>query len=245
MDQKVALVTGGTGGIGEAICKRLNSDGYKVVAGFNNKEKAQAWQITQKENGMNIDIVHCPVTDFDACGVAIKWVEENVGPIDILINNAGITKDGMFKKMTRDRWDTIIDVNLNSLFNMTRQVVDGMAERGFGRIINVSSVNGQLGQIGQVNYAAAKAGMHGFTKALAREVARKGVTVNTISPGYVATPMVMAIAEDVRHKIEASIPVGRLCQPDEIAHGISFLASELSAYTTGSDLSINGGMFMH
>jgi len=245
MGQKVALVTGGTGGIGEAICKRLNSDGYKVVAGFNNKEKAQAWQITQKENGMNIDIVHCPVTDFDACGVAIKWVEENVGPIDILINNAGITKDGMFKKMTRDRWDTIIDVNLNSLFNMTRQVVDGMAERGFGRIINVSSVNGQLGQIGQVNYAAAKAGMHGFTKALAREVARKGVTVNTISPGYVATPMVMAIAEDVRHKIEASIPVGRLCQPDEIAHGISFLASELSAYTTGSDLSINGGMFMH
>ena len=245
MDQKVALVTGGTGGIGEAICKRLNSDGYKVVAGFNNKEKAQAWQITQKENDMDIDIVHCPVTDFDACGVAIKWVEENVGPIDILINNAGITKDGMFKKMTRDRWDTIIDVNLNSLFNMTRQVVDGMAERGFGRIINVSSVNGQLGQIGQVNYAAAKAGMHGFTKALAREVARKGVTVNTISPGYVATPMVMAIAEDVRHKIEASIPVGRLCRPEEIAHGISFLVSDLSAYTTGSDLSINGGMFMH
>jgi len=245
MDQKVALVTGGTGGIGEAICKRLNSDGYKVVAGFNNKEKAQAWQITQKENGINIEIVHCPVTDFDACGVAIKWVEDNVGPIDILINNAGITKDGMFKKMTRDRWDTIIDVNLNSLFNMTRQVVDGMAERGFGRIINVSSVNGQLGQIGQVNYAAAKAGMHGFTKALAREVARKGVTVNTISPGYVATPMVMAIAEDVRHKIEASIPVGRLCRPEEIAHGISFLVSDLSAYTTGSDLSINGGMFMH
>ena len=245
MGQKVALVTGGTGGIGEAICKRLNSDGYKVVAGFNNKEKAQAWQITQKENDMDIDIVHCPVTDFDACGVAIKWVEENVGPIDILINNAGITKDGMFKKMTRDRWDTIIDVNLNSLFNMTRQVVDGMAERGFGRIINVSSVNGQLGQIGQVNYAAAKAGMHGFTKALAREVARKGVTVNTISPGYVATPMVMAIAEDVRHKIEASIPVGRLCRPEEIAHGISFLVSDLSAYTTGSDLSINGGMFMH
>jgi len=245
MGQKVALVTGGTGGIGEAICKRLNADGYKVVAGFNNKEKAKAWQIAQKENGINIDIVHCPVTDFDACGVAIKWVEENVGPIDILINNAGITKDGMFKKMTRDRWDTIIDVNLNSLFNMTRQVVDGMAERGFGRIINVSSVNGQLGQIGQVNYAAAKAGMHGFTKALAREVARKGVTVNTISPGYVATPMVMAIAEDVRHKIEASIPVGRLCRPEEIAHGISFLASDLSAYTTGSDLSINGGMFMH
>jgi len=245
MGQKVALVTGGTGGIGEAICKRLNADGYKVVAGFNNKEKAEAWQIAQKENGINIDIVHCPVTDFDACGVAIKWVEKNVGPIDILINNAGITKDGMFKKMTRDRWDTIIDVNLNSLFNMTRQVVDGMAERGFGRIINVSSVNGQLGQIGQVNYAAAKAGMHGFTKALAREVARKGVTVNTISPGYVATPMVMAIAEDVRHKIEASIPVGRLCRPEEIAHGISFLASDLSAYTTGSDLSINGGMFMH
>ncbi|HIF18433.1 MAG TPA: acetoacetyl-CoA reductase [Cycloclasticus sp.] len=245
MTQRVALVTGGTGGIGEAVCKRFVEDGYKVVAAYNNKEKAEAWQAAQKEAGMDIDIVHCPVTDFEACGAAIKWVEDNVGPIDILVNNAGITKDGMFKKMPIERWDAVIDTNLNSVFNMTRQIFEGMIERGFGRIINVSSVNGQLGQMGQVNYSAAKAGMHGFTKALARETARKGVTVNTISPGYVATPMVMAIAEDVRKKIEGSIPTGRLCKPEEIAHGISFLASELAAYTTGSDMCMNGGLFMH
>ena len=151
----------------------------------------------------------------------------------------------MFKKMPRENWDAVIDTDLNSVFNMTRQVFEGMVERGFGRIINVSSVNGQLGQIGQVNYSAAKAGVHGFTKALARETARKGVTVNTISPGYVATPMVMAIDEEVRKMIESNIPTGRLCQPEEVAHGVSFLASDLAAYTTGSDLSMNGGLFMH
>ncbi len=245
MGQRVALVTGGTGGIGEAVCQRFVKDGYKVVAAYNNKEKAEAWQVAQKEAGLDIDIVHCPVTDFDACGVAIKWVEDNVGAIDILVNNAGITKDGMFKKMSIERWDAVIDTNFNSVFNMTRQIFVGMVDRGFGRIINVSSVNGQRGQMGQVNYCAAKAAMHGFTKALARETARKGVTVNTISPGYVATPMVMAIAEDARKSIEASIPLGRLCQPEEIAHGVSFLASDLAAYTTGSDLSMNGGLFMH
>lgn len=245
MSQRVALVTGGTGGIGEAICKRFVEDGYKVVAAYNNKEKAVAWQAAQKEAGLDIEIVHCPVTDFEACGVAIKWVEDNVGPIDILVNNAGITKDGMFKKMPPERWHAVIDTNLSSIFNMTRQIFEGMVARGFGRIINVGSLNGQLGQMGQVNYSAAKAGMHGFTKALARETARKGVTVNTISPGYVATPMVMAIAEDVRKSICAGIPAGRLCEPAEIAHGVSFLASELAAYTTGSDLSMNGGSFMH
>ena len=197
MSQRVALVTGGTGGIGEAVCQRFVKDGYKVVAAYNNREKAQAWQLAQKEAGFDIEIVHCPVTDFEACGDAIQWVENNVGPIDILVNNAGITKDGMFKKMPRENWDAVIDTDLNSVFNMTRQVFEGMVERGFGRIINVSSVNGQLGQIGQVNYSAAKAGVHGFTKALARETARKGVTVNTISPGYVATPMVMAIDDEV------------------------------------------------
>jgi len=245
MSQRVALVTGGTGGIGEAICKRFAKEGYKVVAAYNNKEKAEAWQIAQKEAGLDIDIVHCPVTDFDACGVAIKWVEDNVGPIDILVNNAGITKDGMFKKMPIERWNAVIDTNLNSLFNMTRQIFEGMVERGFGRIINISSVNGQRGQMGQVNYCAAKSAMHGFTKALARETARKGVTVNTISPGYVATPMVMAISEDVRKSIEADIPLGRLCDPDEIAYGVSFLAGDLAGYTTGSDLCMNGGLFMH
>ena len=245
MSERVALVTGGTGGIGEAICQRFVKDGYKVVAAYNNKEKAEAWQAAQKEAGYDVEIVHCPVTDFDACGAAIKWVEENVGPIDILVNNAGITKDGMFKKMSRDRWDAVIDTNLNSVYNMTRQIFEGMVERGFGRIINISSVNGQLGQAGQCNYSAAKAGMHGFTKALARETARKGVTVNTVSPGYVATPMVMAIAEEIRQKIEAGIPVGRLCKPEEIADAVSYLAGELAAYVTGSDLSINGGLFMH
>jgi len=245
MSERVALVTGGTGGIGEAICQRFVKDGYKVVAAYNNKEKAEAWQAAQKEAGYDIEIVHCPVTDFDACGAAIKWVEDNVGPIDILVNNAGITKDGMFKKMPRERWDAVIDTNLNSVYNTTRQIFEGMVERGYGRIINISSVNGQLGQAGQCNYSAAKAGMHGFTKALARETARKGVTVNTVSPGYVATPMVMAIAEDIRKKIEAGIPVGRLCKPEEIADAVSYLSSELAAYVTGSDLSINGGLFMH
>ena len=245
MSQRVALVTGGTGGIGEAVCQRFVKDGYKVVAAYNNREKAQAWQLAQKEAGFDIEIVHCPVTDFEACGDAIQWVENNVGPIDILVNNAGITKDGMFKKMPRENWDAVIDTDLNSVFNMTRQVFEGMVERGFGRIINVSSVHGPLGEIGQVNYSAAKAGVHGFTKALARETARKGVTVNTISPGYVATPMVMAIDEEVRKMIESNIPTGRLCQPEEVAHGVSFLASDLAAYTTGSDLSMNGGLFMH
>ena len=245
MNQRVALVTGGTGGIGEAICKRFIDDGYKVVAAYNNKEKAEAWQAAQRQAGLDIDIVYCPVTDFDACGVAIKWVEDHVGPIDILVNNAGITKDGAFKKMTAERWDAVIDTNLNSVFNMTRQVLEGMMGRGFGRIINISSVNGQMGQFGQCNYSAAKAGMHGFTKSLARETARKGVTVNTLSPGYVATPMVMAIAEEVRQKIEQGVPMGRLCSAEEIAHGVSYLASELAAYTTGSELSINGGLFMH
>ncbi|MBQ0723776.1 MAG: acetoacetyl-CoA reductase [Cycloclasticus sp.] len=245
MNQRVALVTGGTGGIGEAICKRFIEDGYKVVAAYNNKEKAEAWQVAQRQAGLDIDIVSCPVTDFDACGAAIKWVEDHVGPIDILVNNAGITKDGAFKKMTAERWDAVIDTNLNSVFNMTRQVFEGMMERGFGRIINISSINGQMGQFGQCNYSAAKAGMHGFTKSLARETARKGVTVNTLSPGYVATPMVMAIAEEVRQQIEQGIPMGRLSTAEEIAHGVSFLASELSSYTTGSELSINGGLFMH
>jgi len=245
MSQRVALVTGGTGGIGEAVCQRLAKDGYKVVAAYNNKEKAEAWQKKQKEAGFDIDIVHCPVTDFDACGEAIQWVEESVGPIDILVNNAGITKDGMFKKMTLDRWDAVIDTNLNSVFNMTRQIFEGMCERGFGRIINVSSVNGQRGQMGQCNYSASKAGMHGFTKSLSREVARKGVTVNTISPGYVATPMVLAIADDVLKQIESGIPIGRLCKPEEVAHGVAFLASDLAGYTTGSEISMNGGMFMH
>lgn len=243
--RKVALVTGGTGGIGEAVCKRFVQDGYKVVAAYNNKEKAESWQLVQQKAGFDIEIVHCPVTNFEACGVAIKWVEDNVGSIDILVNNAGITKDGAFKKMTPERWDDVIDTNLTSVFNMTRQIFEGMMERGFGRIINISSVNGQMGQFGQCNYTAAKAGMHGFTKSLARETARKGVTVNTLSPGYVATPMVMAIAEDVRQKIEKGIPMGRLCMAEEIAHGVSYLASDLAAYTTGSELSINGGLFMH
>lgn len=193
-----------------------------------------------------MEIVNCQITDFEACGKAVKWVADNVGVIDILVNNAGTPKDSEFKKMTPERWDAVIDTNLNSVFNMTRQVFEEMVDRGFEWIINISSVNGQMGQFGQCNYTAAKVvGMHGFTKSLAREVARQGVTFNTLSPGYVSISMLMAIAEGVRKKIEVGIPVGRLCQAEEVAHGVLYLASDLAAYVTGSELDINGGLFMH
>ncbi len=247
MVQRVALVTGGTGGIGTAICQRLAKDGYKVAAGYNSggqHEKAQAWQAEQKSLGFDFDISYGDVRSYDSCAECIAHVEEALGPIDILVNNAGVTRDATLKKMSFEQWDEVLSANLDSVFNMTRQIINGMLERQFGRIINVSSVNAQKGQLGQTNYSAAKAGMHGFTKALSQEVARKGITVNTVSPGYIATSMVMAVPEEIRNHIIADIPVGRLGLPEEVAHAVSFLADERSGFITGSNLSVNGGQHM-
>ena len=241
---KVALVTGGTGGIGAAICLRLADSGAKVATNYRNEEKARKWQKEVMKKGYDINIYQADVSDFDACIELVKKIENDLGPIDILVNNAGITKDGTFRKMTKEQWDAVININLDSLFNVTKQIVEGMTERGWGRIINISSINGQKGQLGQTNYSAAKAGMHGFTMALAQEVARKGVTVNTVSPGYIATEMVMAVPEDVRNKIIAAIPVGRLGKVEEIAALVDFLASEEAAFATGADFSMNGGQHM-
>ncbi|HJV05863.1 MAG TPA: acetoacetyl-CoA reductase [Chromobacteriaceae bacterium] len=245
MTKRIALITGGMGGIGTAICKALASAGHTVVTTYSKPGKEQAWLADMHGLGFNdVHAYQCDVTDTSACQALIAKVEQDIGAVDILVNNAGITRDGTFKRLTKDDWDAVIKTNLDSLFNVTKPVVDGMVERGFGRIINISSINGQKGQFGQTNYSAAKAGMHGFTMALAQEVARKGVTVNTISPGYIATEMVMAVPEDVRNKIVAQIPVGRLGKPEEIAALVNYLASELSGYMTGANLSINGGQHM-
>lgn len=247
MANRVALVTGGTGGIGTAICRKLADQGYKVAAGYNsggNHDRAQSWQVKQREAGYDIAISYGDVRNFDACLSCIEHVEEMLGPIDILVNNAGITRDSTLRKMSEDAWLEVLSANLNSVFNMTRHVVNGMIERKFGRIINVSSINAQKGQLGQTNYSAAKAGMHGFTKALSQEVARKGITVNTVSPGYIATKMVMEVPEDIREAIVRGIPVGRLGRPEEVASAVAFLASEDSGFITGSNLSVNGGQHM-
>ncbi|RKZ45185.1 MAG: acetoacetyl-CoA reductase [Gammaproteobacteria bacterium] len=241
---KVALVTGGTGGIGAAICLKLAESGAKVATNYRNEEKAKAWQAEAKKAGQDIAIYQADVSDFDACQALVDQIEKDLGPIDILVNNAGITKDGMFKKMSKDKWDAVMDINLDGLFNITKPLVEGMTDRGWGRIINISSINGQKGQMGQTNYAASKAGMHGFTMALAQEVARKGVTVNTLSPGYIATEMVMAIPEDVLKTIISGIPVNRLGTCEEVADFVDFLASEEAGFATGADFSMNGGMHM-
>lgn len=244
---RTALVTGGTGGIGVAICRRLCDEGARVVAGYNmdgDHEKARAWQREQKEAGYDIGVAFGDVRDYESCRACVEEVERVAGPIDILVNNAGVTRDSMFRKMTWEQWNDVVRSNLNSLYNMTRLVINGMVERGYGRIVNISSVNAQKGQLGQTNYSAAKAGMHGFTKALALEVAAKGITVNTISPGYIATKMVMAIPEQVRNKIIEDIPVGRLGEPSEVARAVAFLASDDAGYLTGSNLAINGGQHM-
>ncbi len=244
---RTALVTGGTGGIGVAICRRLCDEGARVVAGYNmggNHDKARAWQQEQKEEGYDIGIAYGDVRELESCKKCVQDVEALVGPIDILVNNAGVTRDSMFRKMSWDQWNDVIRSNLNSLYNMTSLVINGMIQRGYGRIVNISSVNAQKGQLGQTNYSAAKAGMHGFTKALALEVAAKGITVNTISPGYIATKMVMAIPEQVRQKIIEDIPVGRLGDPAEVARAVAFLTSDDAGYLTGSNLAINGGQHM-
>lgn len=241
----VALVTGGTGGLGTAICKRLAEDGFHVVANYSNQAKAEKWQQKMQEEGYTMDMYQADVCDYDAVGSMIEHIEKEIGQIDILVNNAGITRDGQFRKMTRENWDAVMQTNLYSVFNCTRNVINQMMDRNYGRIINISSVNGQRGQFGQANYSAAKAGMHGFTKTLAMEVAKKGITVNTISPGYIATDMVMAVPEEVRNKIVAEIPVGRMGGTEEIAHLVSFLASKETSFITGANYAINGGQHVY
>lgn len=243
---RVALVTGGMGGLGETISTRLSSAGYKVAVTHSpSNKKSEEWKSEMKSHGHDFYAVGCDVADFDSCQEAAKKVQSEVGPVDVLVNNAGITRDMTFKKMKKTDWDAVIDTNLDSVFNMTKPVVDGMVERGWGRIINISSVNGQKGQFGQTNYSAAKAGMHGFTKALAYEVARRGVTVNTISPGYIGTKMVTAIPKEVLDtKILPYIPMGRLGRPEEIAALIIYLSSDDAAFLTGANIAINGGQHM-
>jgi acetoacetyl-CoA reductase len=244
LKDKVAFVTGGTGGIGAAICLKLADSGARIATNYRNEEKARTWQEEVRAIGYNIMIYQADVSDYDACADVVKKIEADLGPIDILVNNAGVTMDATFRKMSKDQWDTVIRINLDSLFNVTRQVVDGMATRGWGRIINISSINGQKGQFGQTNYSASKAGMHGFTMALAQEVARKGVTVNTVAPGYIATDMVLAVPEEVRNKIIAGIPVGRLGTAEEVAALVDFIASNEAGYATGAEFSMNGGQHM-
>ena len=244
MSTRVALVTGGTGGIGTAICKKLADMGHKVATNYRNEEKAKAWQDKMKAEGYDFTLVKGDVGTPEEAAAMVKQVEEKLGPVEILVNNAGITRDGTFHKMSADQWGDVINTNLNSVFNVTRPVIDGMRERKWGRIIQISSINGLKGQYGQANYAAAKAGMHGFTISLARENAKLGITVNTVSPGYVATDMVMAVPEEVRAKIAADIPTGRLGKPEEIAYAVGFLVDERAAWITGSNLDINGGHHM-
>jgi acetoacetyl-CoA reductase len=245
MSKRVAYVTGGMGGIGTAICQRLAKDGFTVVAGCGpNSPRKDKWLAEQKALGFDFIASEGNVADWDSTVAAFEKVKKEVGEIDVLVNNAGITRDGMFRKMTRENWDAVIDTNLNSMFNVTKQVIDGMVDRTWGRIVNISSVNGQKGQMGQVNYSTAKAGMHGFTMALAQEVASKGVTVNTVSPGYIGTDMVKAIREDVLEKIIAGVPVKRLGTPEEIASIVSWLAGPDGSFSTGADFSLNGGIHM-
>ncbi len=246
MEKRVALVTGGMGGLGEAIATKLSNMGDTVVVSYSpGNTKAAGWLEEMKAKGHNIHAVQIDVSDYDSCAAGCAKVMAEVGPIDVLVNNAGITRDMTFKKMGKVDWDAVLKTNLDSVFNMCKPVVDGMVDRGWGRVVNISSVNGQKGAFGQTNYSAAKAGMHGFTKALALEVARKGVTVNTISPGYIGTKMVMAIPKEVLDtKIVPQIPMGRLGKPEEVAGLVAYLCSEEAAFVTGSNIAINGGQHM-
>lgn len=251
-NNKIALVTGGTGGIGTAICERLYKDGFTVVANYRNftkalkwRQEAKKWRDDHMKMGFDLQIVEGNVSDFESTKKMIELIQQEIGVVDILVNNAGITQDATLVKMTPEQWHDVINANLNSVFNCSKLTVDGMIEKKWGRIINISSVNGQKGQFGQANYAATKAGIYGFTKSLALELARKGITVNSISPGYIGTSMVMAIEEEIRNKIIAQVPMGRLGKPEEIANCVSFLASNDTAYMTGANLAINGGLHMY
>ena len=244
--KRVVVVTGGMGGLGETICTKMSDAGYQVVATYSPGNTTHVeWVKQMKERGYDILAVACDVADMDSCAKAVTQVTDKLGAVDILVNNAGITRDMTFKKMDKVNWDAVMRTNLDSLFNMSKQVVDGMVDRNWGRVINVSSVNGSKGAFGQTNYSAAKAGVHGFTKALALEIARKGVTVNTISPGYIGTKMVTAIPKEILDsKILPQIPVGRLGRPEEVAGLIIYLASEEAAFVTGANIAINGGQHM-
>jgi acetoacetyl-CoA reductase len=242
--QKVAYVTGGMGGIGTSICQRLHREGFKVIAGCGPSRDYQKWLDEQKAADYMFYASVGNVADWESTVAAFAKAKQEHGAIDVLVNNAGITRDRMFLKMSPEDWKAVIDTNLNSMFNVTKQVVPDMVEKGWGRIIQISSVNGEKGQAGQTNYSAAKAGMHGFTMALAQELANKGVTVNTVSPGYIGTDMVKAIKPEVLEKIVSQIPVKRLGTPEEIGAVVAFLASEDSGFTTGADFSVNGGLHM-
>src|SRR5579863_1934540 len=243
--RRIAYITGGMGGIGTAICKRLCKDGYTVIAGCGpGSTRKDRWLRDMAAEGFHVTASEGNVGDWESTRRAFEIARAEVGPIDILVNNAGITRDGTFKQMSSADWHAVIDTNLNSLFHVTKQVIGDMLERNWGRIINISSVNGQRGQFGQTNYSTAKAGIHGFTMALAQEVASKGVTVNTVSPGYIGTDMVRAIKPDRLEKIVATIPIKRLGEPDEIASIVAWLASDEAGYATGADFSLNGGMHM-
>jgi len=244
MQSRVALVTGGTGGIGTSIVKRLAEMGHKVATNYRDEARALAWQAQMKAAGIEVAIAPGDVSSPEDAEQMVRAIERQLGPIDILVNNAGITRDTTFHKMSAEQWNEVICTNLNSVFNVTRPVIVGMRDRKWGRIIQISSINGQKGQYGQANYAAAKAGMHGFTISLAQENARLGITVNTVSPGYIATDMVMAVPEDVRAKIVAQIPTGRLGKPEEIAYAVGFFIPDEAAWITGANLSANGGQYM-
>jgi len=244
MTSRIALVTGGTGGIGTAICKRLARMGHRVATNYRSEERARAWQDQLRSEGIDVTIVPGDVADPDAAKAMVAEVEAALGPVEILVNNAGITRDTTFHKMSALQWQEVINTNLNSCFNVTRPVIEGMRARKWGRIVQISSINGQKGQYGQANYAASKAGMHGFTISLAQENARFGITVNTVSPGYIGTDMVMAVPEEVREKIVAQIPTGRLGYPDEIAYAVGFFIPDEAAWITGANLAVNGGHYM-
>jgi len=245
--QRIAVVTGGMGGLGETISTKMADAGYRVVVSYSpSNTKYRSWLEDMKGRGYNFSAFPIDVVDYESCARQCSIIQAEVGAIDILVNNAGITRDMTFKKMTKTDWDAVMRTNLDSCFNMTKQVMDGMVDRGWGRVINVASVNGQKGAFGQTNYSAAKAGIHGFTKALALEVARKGVTINTISPGYIGTKMVTAIPKEILDsKILPQIPIGRLGKPDEVAGLIIYLCSEEAAFVTGANISINGGQHMY
>lgn len=251
-NNKVALVTGGTGGLGTAICERLYKDGYSVVANYKDftkaakwREEAKKWRDDQLKMGMDMHVVEGDVANYASAAAMVKEITEEVGPIDVLVNNAGITRDAPLHKMTPEQWYEVMDTNLNSVFICSRLVIEGMIAKGWGRVINISSVNGQKGAYGQTNYSSAKSAMYGFAKSLALEVAKKGITVNCISPGYIGTSMVMAIREDIREKIIATVPVGRFGKPEEIAKMVAYLASDDAAYITGANMAVNGGLHMY
>jgi acetoacetyl-CoA reductase len=245
MSKRIAYVTGGMGGIGTAICQRLHKDGMTVVAGCGpNSPRRERWLAEQAEKGFTFIASEGNVADWDSTEAALAKVKKEVGEIDVLVNNAGITRDGVFRKMSQENWNDVIATNLTSLFNVTKQVIEGMVSKEWGRIINISSVNGQKGQFGQTNYSTAKAGIHGFTMSLAQEVATKGITVNTVSPGYIGTDMVRAVRTEVLEAIVQSIPVRRLGEAAEIASIVAWLASDDAAFATGADFSLNGGLYM-